>query len=182
MSKWQAVKRVFEAGEVVQSGRVQLSALTAETAGDLSGWLEAALAPEWTRGDLQVHLDAGRGVLVSDSDSEPIGAAVVLLGVPDGASASVPLIAIDPKRRFRGLGGEAGVALERHLRSRLGIERVYAPVPEARGLAVYFWLRLGYRPLSAGEAPGPPAGLNGSPMAGIWMVRSLSAGVEPINR
>jgi GNAT superfamily N-acetyltransferase len=90
--------------------------------------------------------------------------------VPDRASASVPLIAIDPQRRFRGLGGEAGLALERHLGS-LGIERVYAPVPEARGLAVYFWLRLGYRPLSAGDMPGPPAGLDGSPMAGIWMVR-----------
>jgi GNAT superfamily N-acetyltransferase len=175
VSKRQAVNGLFEAGEVVHSGRVQLSALTAERAAGLSGWLEAALAPEWTPGDLPGHLDAGRGVLVSDSESEPIGAAVVVLGVPDAASASVPLIAIDPQRRFRGIGGEAGLALERHLRSRLGIERLYAPVPEARGLAVYFWLRLGYRPLSAGEMPGPPAGLNGSPMAGIWMVReSLS--------
>jgi GNAT superfamily N-acetyltransferase len=170
VSKRQTVKGLFEAGEVVQSGRVQLSALTAEAAAGMSGWLEAALAPEWTPADLQTNVDAGRGVLVSDAGGEPIGAAVVLFGVPDRASASVPLIAIDPQRRFRGLGGEAGLALERHLGS-LGIERVYAPVPEARGLAVYFWLRLGYRPLSAGDMPGPPAGLDGSPMAGIWMVR-----------
>jgi ribosomal protein S18 acetylase RimI-like enzyme len=176
VSKRQTVKGLFEAGEVVQSGRVQLSALTAEGAAGRFGWLEAALAPEWTTADFQKNVDAGRGVLVSDADSEPIGAAVVLLGVPDGASASVPLIAIDPQRRFRGLGGEAGLALEQHLRSQLGVERVYAPVPEARGLAVYFWLRLGYRPLSAGEMPGPPAGLDGSPMAGIWMVRETVNG------
>jgi hypothetical protein len=171
VSKRQTVKGLFEAREVVQSGRVQLSALTAEAAAGMSGWLKAALAPEWTHADLRADLDAGGGVLMSDAGGESIGAAVVLLGVPDGASASVPLIAIDPQQRFQGLGGEAGLALERHLRSHLGVERVYAPVPEARGLAVYFWLRLGYRPLSAGDMPGPPAGLDGSPMAGIWMVR-----------
>jgi hypothetical protein len=171
VSKRQAVKQLFEAGEVVHSGRVQLSALTAESAAGMSCWLEAALTPEWTTADLQVDLDVGRGVLVSDAGGGPIGAAVVLLGVPDGTSASVPLIAIDPQERFRGLGGEAGLALERHLRRGLAVEHVYAPVPEARGLAVYFWLRLGYRPLSDGEAPVPPVGLNGRPMAGIWMVR-----------
>lgn len=171
MSQRQTVRGLFEAGEVVHSGRVQLSALTPEAAAGLSGWLEAALAPEWTPADLQENLDAGQGVVVSDESSEPIGAAVVLLGVPDGKSASVPLIAIEPQQRFRGLGGEAALALERHLRRRLAVERVYAPVPEARGLAVYFWLRLGYRPLSAGEMPRPSLGLNGRPTAGIWMVR-----------
>jgi GNAT superfamily N-acetyltransferase len=171
VSRRPAVKGLLEAGEVVHSGRVQLSRLTAEAAAGMSGWLEAALAPEWTPADLLASLEGGRGVLVSDAGSEPIGAAVVLLGVPDNESACVPLIAIDPQRRFRGVGGEAALALERHLRGRLALERVYAPVPEARGLAVYFWLRLGYRPLSAGDAPGPPTGLNGSPMPGIWMVR-----------
>jgi hypothetical protein len=28
----------------------------------------------------------------------------------------------------------------------LGTTRFYAPIPDGRGLAVYFWLRLGYRP------------------------------------
>jgi len=85
--------------------------------------------------------------------------------------ACVPFISIEPSRRFRGLGGEAGLALERHLRRRLGVERVLAPVPDGRGLAVYFWLRLGYRPLTASEAPWPLVGLGPEAGSGIWMAR-----------
>src|SRR3989304_2843722 len=51
---------------------------------------------------------------------------------PPGA-ASVPFIAIDPRRRFRGLGGEAALAIERDLRRKLAVDRVYAPVPDGRG-------------------------------------------------
>jgi hypothetical protein len=68
------------------------------------------------------------------------------------------------------LGGEAGLALERHLRHKLGVERVYAPVPDGRGLAVYFWLRLGFRPLTRSEAPWPLVGLGDESGRGIWMV------------
>jgi hypothetical protein len=171
---------LFEPGEVVTSGRVRLSRLTPEAPAGMSEWPGEALAPEWTPADLQTALEAGRGVLVSDAGGQPIGAAVVLVGVPDSASASVPLIAIEPQRRFRGLGGEAALALERHLGGRLGIDRVYAPVPEARGLAVYFWLRLGYKPLSAGEAPGLLTDLNAMPMPGIWMLRNLSTDIKRI--
>jgi hypothetical protein len=36
---------------------------------------------------------------------------------------------------------------------------------------VYFWLRLGYRPLTSAQAPWPLAGLSQAPRRGIWMVR-----------
>jgi hypothetical protein len=135
-------------------------------------WLDAALSPEWTLADLLPHVEAGRGVLIADAArNDAIGAAVVLLGEPRLGSASVPFIAMDPSRRFRGLGGEAALTLEQHLRDAHRIAAVYAPVPDWRGLAVYYWLRLGYRPLSVADAPGPLVGLNDVARAGIWMLR-----------
>jgi hypothetical protein len=44
-------------------------------------------------------------------------------------------------------------------------------VPDGRGLAVYFWLRLGFRPLLLPESPGPLIGLSSEPVRGIWMLR-----------
>jgi hypothetical protein len=133
-----------------------------------------SLAPEWTVADLQTALKTATGVLIADAAGAPIGLAVVqAAGLPPGC-ASVPLITIEPSRRFRGLGGEAGVALQRHLRAS-GFEKVYAPVPDGRGLAVYFWLRLGFRPLTTPHSPGPLLGLTGESRAGIWMLRDSPA-------
>ena len=133
-------------------------------------WLEAALAPEWTPADLEAVVGAGRGVLISDSDGAGIGVAVVLKDVPETGCATLPFLAIDPVRRFRGLGGEAGLALDAKLRGE-GMAKVYAPVPDGRGLAVYFWLRLGFRPLTTPESPGSLVGLSDAPVRGTWMLR-----------
>lgn len=133
-------------------------------------WLEGALAPEWTLADLDATVADGGGVLISDAEGAAIGMAIALRDVPETGCATLPFLAIDPVRRFRGLGGEAGLALDARLRSH-GFEKVYAPVPEGRGLAVYFWLRLGFRPLTTPEWPGPLVGLNAEPVRGIWMLR-----------
>jgi GNAT superfamily N-acetyltransferase len=154
------------------SGRIVLSNLTPDILPPMS-WLEAALAPEWTLADLEAAVAAGNGVLVNDAHSVAIGLAVVLRDVPAAGNATVPLLAIEPERRFRGLGGEAGLALDAHLRSQ-GFERVYAPVPDGRGLAVYFWLRLGFRPLTTPESPGALVGLSKEPVRGIWMLRDTA--------
>jgi hypothetical protein len=161
---------VFAPGDWISGPRIWLSALSEASFATMT-WLDEVLAPHWRRPDLQKVVASGAGVLVSDNAGEAIGMAVAALDVPRPGSASVAFIAIEPARRFRGLGGEAALALEGHLRSRLGIEAVYAPVPDGRGLAVYFWLRLGYRPLLPAEAPGAPLGLQGERMRGIWMVR-----------
>jgi GNAT superfamily N-acetyltransferase len=137
----------------------------------MSSWLAGALAPEWTLDDLGAALETAYGALFEDEDGAAVGLAVVLLDTPEPSSAAVPFIGVDPARRFRGLGGEAGLVLERHLRERLGVQKVYAPVPDGHGLAVYFWLRLGYRPLSSAGAPGPLLGLSADPKPGIWMLR-----------
>jgi len=133
-------------------------------------WLETVLAPEWKLADLESAMAATEGLLISDSDGAKIGVALVQRDAPSKGSASVPFIAIDRERRFRGLGGEAGLALDAYLRSQ-GVEKVYASVPDGRGLAVYFWLRLGLRPLLQGESPGAVLGFDGKPMRGIWMLR-----------
>jgi GNAT superfamily N-acetyltransferase len=136
----------------------------------MAGWLEAALAPEWTLTSLEAAVVSGDGVLVNDSDGSAIGLAIVLRDVPSASCATVPFLSIEPDRRFRGLGGEAGLALDRWLRSK-GYDKVYAPIPDGRGLAVYFWLRLGFRPLTKPESPGPLIGLTSESKPGIWMLR-----------
>lgn len=135
-------------------------------------WLEAALLPEFELLDLGAHVEAGEAVLIAKSASQGvIGLAVARLGAPEPGAACIPLIAIAPPERFRGLGGEAGLALERRIVDRWAVGRVLAPIPEGRGLAVYFWLRLGYRPVIGAEAPWPPGGLANKAPRGIWMAR-----------
>lgn len=162
---------LFDADQVVATPRLRLSPLLSDSIDAMASWLEAALAPDWRLEDLTDWVEADAAALISDASGAPLGAAVAVLDRPYGRSASVPFVSIEPARRFRGLGGAAALALERHLRLRFGVEKVYAPVPDGRGLAVYFWLRLGYRPLIAAEAPGGLVGLTSELRPGIWLVR-----------
>jgi GNAT superfamily N-acetyltransferase len=133
-------------------------------------WLEAALSPEWLLEDLVAAVHDHEGVLISDADGVRIGMAVIFRDWPAPGAATIAFLTVEPDRRFRGLGGEAGIELERNLR-RLGYDRIYAPVPEGRGLGVYFWLRLGFRPLSLAESPKAPLGLTSESKRGLWMLR-----------
>ena len=162
---------LFEPGEVIETARLRLGAATPQDAAALADWLgPAALAPDWEPASLEATLKREAGVVISDRTGVPIGLIVVLHDRPRPGDVSLPLVAVAPGRRFNGLGGEAALAVERRLRRR-GVARVYAPVPDGRGLAVYFWLRLGYRPLSTGDAPWPLAGLSPEARRGIWMLR-----------
>jgi GNAT superfamily N-acetyltransferase len=164
------MKTLLPTSEPVFSGRICLSRLTDEAQADMP-WLEAALAPEWSLHDLEAARTTSEGVLISDLEGEPTGIALVRFDSPSQGDATLVFLAMQPERRFRGLGGEAGLAVERLVRERTGSRRVYAGVPEGRGLAVYFWLRLGYRPLSMVEAPKAALGLTGDSKPGIWMLR-----------
>ena len=98
---------VFQPDEVVETPRLRLSALTLETLDRLTAWIEAALAPDWRLPDLTAQVEAGYGVLIADNDATPVGTAVVLPGRPLPGAASIPFIAVEASRRYRGLGGEA---------------------------------------------------------------------------
>lgn len=166
---------IFAPAEVVTANRIALTSLTPAALESMREWLALSLAPDWQPDALAPLADSGQAVLIAEAESSaPLGAAVVSLDAPVASAAAIPFISIDPARRYRGLGGEAALALERHLRARFGIERVYAAIPDWRGLAVYFWLRQGYRPVTATEAPWPLTGLVAEPRPGIWMLRDAA--------
>jgi ribosomal protein S18 acetylase RimI-like enzyme len=81
--------------------------------------------------------------------------------------AEVIFLTVEPVRRRRGLGGRVVLALERRLRDRA--REVRACVPARTGIAFYFWLRLGYRPLPRAAWPRRK---DIEPTA--WLVRRLS--------
>jgi GNAT superfamily N-acetyltransferase len=129
--------------------------------------------PDWQVADVEAELDSA--VAAVDETGSFVGLAVALAGRPRPDAATFALVTVDPSRRYAGLGAELVVAVETLLRDRWGVVESLAPVPAGRGLAVYFWLRLGYRPLTISEAPGSVAGLTGAPYEGIWMSRRLDA-------
>jgi len=162
--------RLLGKNEVIETLRLKIRTAELGELDDNLVWLEKALQPEWGQGDLARQVDGGKCLVFEDEGQELIGAVVVQGGEPAAGYASIPFIATKPARRFSGFGGEAALGIERWLRQH-GAERVFAPVPDGRGLAVYFWLRLGYRALLRVEAPWPLSSLNDDRPEGIWMVR-----------
>ncbi len=105
------------------------------------------------------------GDLHTLDEEEPPSAIAYELGSPQPDAALVRLLAVEPERRRLGAGTRTALALER-LVSR-DARRIYVAVPAKAGLAYYFWLRLGYRPLTQQEWPTKLE----EPSA--WLVRAL---------
>jgi GNAT superfamily N-acetyltransferase len=165
-------RQLLQPGETLETQRLLLRTATADDVAAMAAWLApSALTPDWQIEDLEATLPVSTPVLISDKLGEALGLIVLLSDRPEAGDVSVPLVAVAPERRFSGRGGEAVLAVEREARARWGVKRCFAPVPDNRGLAVYFWLRLGYRPLTTSEAPWPLAGLSDEPRRGMWMVR-----------
>lgn len=95
-------------------------------------------------------------------DGVPIGIAAFRV---DGNRLTIGALATAPAYRDRGFGSEAVYALEQIS----GAAVAMALVPSSNGLAIYFWLRVGYRPLfrSQHEHDGCTV-----------MVRDVAAGVD----
>ncbi len=87
-------------------------------------------------------------------------------GAPERDAARVGLLAVAPGRRRLGIGGRAALALEQRLVT--SVARLYVVVPATLGLALYFWLRLGYRPLTQRDWPAPA-----EQAPSVWMLREL---------
>ena len=144
-----------------------LRPLRASDAVALSGWLPSVAAE--TGCDRWAGVDALRAtsntLLYRDGRAE----AFVAYGMdaPLPGCACIDLLAVAPARRRLGSGSRAALALERKLAR--STKRLYVRVPSRTGLALYFWLRLGYRPLTQREWPVVPDGGHVS----VWMVRQL---------
>ena len=96
------------------------------------------------------------------------GEAFVVYNVdaPRRGDVRIELLAVPPGKRRLGIGGRAAVALEKRI-ARTS-KRIYVALPATIGLALYFWLRLGYRPLTQREWPSAKSDL---PVA--WVMREL---------
>lgn len=100
----------------------------------------------------------GRYAILRSRDGLSLGT-VELEG--SGTTLTVTSLCIDPSHRGFGAGSEAA-ALVREGAAEAGWEVMRAWAPPTAGLAVYFWLRMGLRPLH-GEGP----------QGGLWFERRL---------
>jgi RimJ/RimL family protein N-acetyltransferase len=110
----------------------------------------------------------GRGLLaiVLASDGELIGLLDRWSPYPAAGWLTVDFLAVAEPYRGRGLGAEAVLALEEEACRQGLAHRFAAGVSADAGRALYFWLRLGYRPLLQADLPWP------LPMKDVvWMVR-----------
>ena len=134
----------------------------------LATWLpdvaERARCLRWTSPDALHEAIGSLHALTNDDASAFIA---FQSGVPQPNAAQVDFLAVEPEQRRLGIGGRMALGVERRLRGKA--IRLYALVPASIGLALYFWLRLGYRPLAGKESPAIP-----SRDASVWMVRAIS--------
>jgi len=79
-------------------------------------------------------------------------------------------LAVGETWRAFGYGGVAVALVERAAR-RLGATQARVRVPASNGVALYFWLRLGYRPVRRQYASAAMGAGEPERMAGTWMVR-----------
>jgi len=85
----------------------------------------------------------------------PIGVVEYRVGVPEDGWLGFRSVAVEPGLRGLGLDSEAVRLVEDDALGRGLARRFWAGVHPDNGLGVYFWLRLGYRPVRADEATWP---------------------------
>ena len=104
-------------------------------------------------------------VLTDGVNEAPFGLIAVALNAPEPGWATVDLLAIG-RQEERDIARWGVALLETHLRGEASHVRAAVPLdvglPAGQaGLALYFWLRMGYRPVVSGQ--------------GLWMISDLDA-------
>jgi len=97
-------------------------------------------------------------VLTDGTRQEPMGLIAVAVNDPEPGWATVALLAI-ARQEERDVAALGVALLEANLRGQAS--HIRAGVPPDVGLALYFWLRLGYRPVVSGKD--------------LWMTSDLDA-------
>ena len=146
---------------------VRLRACAPEDASWLEGWLprvagtagyDAPTLIDAVAGDraacarIVVHEDAPCGVVVSRA--------------PVDGRGVIELVAVTPSASRRGAGMQAAALVENELKAD-GARSIIAPASERHGISVYFWIRLGYRPLRRNAWPAESSGI-------AWFVRDIA--------
>jgi RimJ/RimL family protein N-acetyltransferase len=85
-------------------------------------------------------------VIADAGDGRAVGVLDYRLGDSSEGTATIDWVALVEGERRRGLAQDA-VRLFEEAAAGWGVRRFMADVEIGRGLALYFWLRLGYRPL-----------------------------------
>lgn len=104
-------------------------------------------------------------VRVIECDGAEAGCVVFRLRSPARSAAMFEIVAKPAGEARRGAGMRAAALAEDEMRS-AGARRIYAPAAAAHGISVYFWIRLGYRPLPRGEWPCARDGF-------AWLMREI---------
>ena len=161
--------------ERVADERVSISRMRGEAVD--APWLEEAAQAIAGRAEpchLNARLesgDAGYWIGAETTDGQQIVGA--LSGRLAGDNVIWTWLAVDADWRAFGFGG-AAVPVFEQAAARLGAVRALVPLPRDNGVALYFWLRLGYvHERSPGVAPAdiPP----GVAPTSIWMRREFDA-------
>lgn len=109
--------------------------------------------------------DPGMQARIIVRDSDDVGLVVYQVDAPGRGAAVIEIVATRREFARRGSGMAAVALIEGELRA-ASVRSVYAPAPAVHGIAMYFWIRLGYRPLMRAEWPCERAGV-------AWLVRAL---------
>jgi GNAT superfamily N-acetyltransferase len=131
--------------------------------------LRTGLQADATRVALREAAGASTYEIVRRADSAVIGEVKCRTDDSAGGWLTVGWIEVGEGWRGWGYGSEAVRLLEAEAEA----ARFRADVDAGNGLALYFWLRLGYRPASVGEVPGK------TPRGIITMVRTRTQNREP---
>ena len=143
-----------------------------------AAWLNSWLAPVAADVDYEVDAEAPGAWLLERLGAEHgLRARIIAIGehgagvivwrehAPKRGTAIVELVATPPEDARLGAGMAAAAAVESVFREEL-VRVVYAPAPAVHGIAMYFWIRLGYRPLQRAEWPCERAGV-------AWLRREI---------
>jgi GNAT superfamily N-acetyltransferase len=149
---------------------MELRAVGKDDLASLAEWLPGTAAElgcaRWADEDAIAEPRDGNRLLIAEQGVLE-GFVEYQVGIPQRDAARIRLLAVRSDRRRLGIGSRAVLAVEERLRRTAA--RCFVLVPAKLGLAFYFWLRLGYRPLNQREWPASP-----EEREAVWMVRPLA--------
>ena len=139
----------------LDGSRVSIRRITEDDLDSVGFWYEEAATTAYDDVSLEDRCRAkarsGLMAIVLPENNESIGLIEYRAGEPQAGWLTVPFIALAKAYRGWGYGSEAVRLLEGWaIRERIA-ERFHAEVDVRNGLGLYFWLRLGYRPVAAEE-------------------------------